>query len=786
MTKWELKRLKRQLQSNAPFIGPRLRRQAARALAKDGSRSAIQLLAQSLTFSKDEHVHQIAQKTISKIDNQSAINTVCKVWYQTRQQWIGEQIKNQKWVASTPSDLRVFSALQAGKTDTISNGSDKVIPGLILACKDQDTKIAKQAQSCLSTLRKSKTVDALCNEWVNTRDPLLEEAIIQSSYTAKKPIKNRVLTALKVGELDILSNERSHVVGPLLHACEDHDPIIAESAYQVLVSLKTPDSKEEVCRYVIDEDHPKAHKVAKETEYIPQDIHRRALFFFMVKEWDQYESLDFDQRILRAAYITAPPSLRQRILRNIRISGRADWLDAISGSEITIVSQGVANDLVQMLASNRQWEKLWEKVFELPYSASLAAMKTLSPSGWRPSSAEEHRLFNELTQLSNNGLKASPENIIPHIPSAIQRAHVRLVNQRINDLSFSPNRPVIAVCTSGRKIALWDFHFGEKANIISGFDHSLGEVAFCGENQLVFAERTNSSADCSTYLFRENEVTRVYQQKGSVTALEPVGKDRMLVGGRDFTITLLNLEEGRAISKTRQLNYWPRAFSPITNDRKLALLHYGIEIISLDDNLQKIAELSPYQWKHGVIHCAAFSTQNDAVIAGTFKGEVYILPLPFNHATYQVLNQHQQRIQGIEFLKKHNLVVSADASGEVQMMGWANRKMLGKIRTNGKQLTSLHISPDGSFMALGDSDASVSLWDLRCLDIPDMLKNPLIDSSPNHLAALRSVIENKSINQGIRNTLIYLERILRHRFRFDVEISSVTEIKSGEYDIEIE
>jgi HEAT repeat protein len=189
MTKWELKRLKRQLQSNAPFIGPRLRRQAARALAKDGSRSAIQLLAQSLTFSKDEHVHQIAQKTISKIDNQSAINTVCKVWYQTRQQWIGEQIKNQKWVASTPSDLRVFSALQAGKTDTISNGSDKVIPGLILACKDQDTKIAKQAQSCLSTLRKSKTVDALCNEWVNTRDPLLEEAIIQSSYTAKKTHK---------------------------------------------------------------------------------------------------------------------------------------------------------------------------------------------------------------------------------------------------------------------------------------------------------------------------------------------------------------------------------------------------------------------------------------------------------------------------------------------------------------------------------------------------------------------------------------------------------------------
>ena len=786
MTKWELERLKRRLKSNAPLIGPRLRRQAARTLAKDGSRSAIQLLAQSLILSKDERVHLIAQSTISKIDNQSAINAVCKVWYQTRQPWIGEQIKKKGWVASTPSDLRVFSALQAEKPDTISNGSDKIIPGLILACNDQNPKIAKQAKSCLTTLRKSKAIDALCKEWVSTRDPLLEESIIQAGYIAKNPIKNRVLTTLKVGKLDILSNEKDPVVGSLLQACEDRDPSIAERAYQVLISLNLPDSKEEVCRYVIDEGHPTAHKVVKETGYIPQDIHRRALFFFMIEEWDQYEAFDFDQRILRAAYLTATSSLRQRILRNIRTSGRADWLNAISGSKITIVSQVVAIELVQMLAENRQWENLWEKVFELPYSASLFAMKILSSSSWRPRSDEDHRLFYELVSLSKNDLETSHENIVPHIPIAIHRAHVRIVNQRINDLSFSPNRPVIAVCTSGRRIALWDFHFGEKANIISGFGHSLGEVAFCGEDQLVFSERTNSTADCATYLFRKNEVTRIFQQKGSVTALEPIGKDQVLIGGRDFTISMLNIEEGKVTSRTRRLNFWPRAFSPTTYDRKLALLHYGIEIISLDDNLQKIEEFPPYQWKHGVIHCAVFSPKNDAIIAGTFKGDVYIIPLPFDLANYKILTQHPQRIQGIEILKKHNSIITADASGIVQMMGWANRKMLGKIRTVGNQLTSLNISPDGSYMALGDSDASLSLWDLRCLDIPDMLKNPLSDSSPNHLAALRSTIDNKSINQRIRNALVYLERILRHRFRFDVEISSVTEIKSGEYDIEIE
>ena len=267
--------------------------------------------------------------------------------------------------------------------------------------------------------------------------------------------------------------------------------------------------------------------------------------------------------------------------------------------------------------------------------------------------------------------------------------------------------------------------------------------------------------------------------------LKELGSELKATGPERARI-LRMIEEGKVTSRTRRLNFWPRAFSPTTYDRKLALLHYGIEIISLDDNLQKIEEFPPYQWKHGVIHCAVFSPKNDAIIAGTFKGDVYIIPLPFDLANYKILTQHPQRIQGIEILKKHNSIITADASGIVQMMGWANRKMLGKIRTVGNQLTSLNISPDGSYMALGDSDASLSLWDLRCLDIPDMLKNPLSDSSPNHLAALRSTIDNKSINQRIRNALVYLERILRHRFRFDVEISSVTEIKSGEYDIEIE
>jgi WD40 repeat protein len=122
----------------------------------------------------------------------------------------------------------------------------------------------------------------------------------------------------------------------------------------------------------------------------------------------------------------------------------------------------------------------------------------------------------------------------------------------------------------------------------------------------------------------------------------------------------------------------------------------------------------------------------------------------------------------------------------VHFTGWANRELLGKIDSPGERLTSLHVSPDGSFMALGDEDASLSLWDLRVLDIPELFSIPFARSTPNHLAALDLLSEENSLPTSLLNTLAYIERLLRYRFRYDIEVSEVPRIKSGEYAIEIE
>jgi hypothetical protein len=93
-------------------------------------------------------------------------------------------------------------------------------------------------------------------------------------------------------------------------------------------------------------------------------------------------------------------------------------------------------------------------------------------------------------------------------------------------------------------------------------------------------------------------------------------------------------------------------------------------------------------------------------------------------------------------------------------------------------------------MAIGDSDASMSLWDLRPLDAYFLLTQPLARAVPAHLATLDNLRDlfasTPDLDPRAAHTLAYAERLLRHRFRADVEVETGFTIQAGEFDIEIE
>lgn len=805
MNRYQIMRLKERLYSRIPLIGRWLQQRTARELARDASGDALEALAYTIDAHPNKKVQAIARQAIENASRPTQINGICQAWSETRSTWLGQQIRQHGWVATTPPLVRMLSALLTGKLDAVTESESNLIEPLLNACQDADPWISQNAHQCLRQLHNPALVDAFCALWAASRAPFLEEILLQSSYQARRSPILRMLTALKVGNLKTATHARAEAIPYLLQATNDPDAQISERAHQSLRQLHHPETQDALCQLAVETGNPLALQVALQAGYAPSDLYQRAMFYFLTSQWPAYLALDLDQRVLRSAYETASSELRQRILEQVRQSGRAELLAAIASRRVVVHSPQEADFLVRLLSEQGNWERLWAKIFEFPLTVSVQALRILSQQNWQPNAEDECIIFAELTALAQAELELSPANL--SLPPAMLRARVGLSTGSINELAFAPRQPWIAVGSSGRKMALWDFQRAQRVQLLGGFAHSLGEVAYTNSGELLVAERTQSHEICQVYHIRGDQAQPIWQLPGSITALEPLNETHLLVAGRDLSLNLLEVNQVVRPLASCRLKDWARAIRPAPDGKSLAALHKGVDFLTLPE-LQTILdqrqEVGRKYWSEGIARCADYSPDGRMLIVGKFDGQVIWLPVisPSSPPVTrdippQLLVRHPQRLQNIKTLPRRGVIISLDASGQLCFTNWQaaiQSVAAGKTPSSSQQIistreqaNSLHISPDESFMAIGSSDASLSLWDLRVLDALQLFHLPLANGAPNHLAALRLLLgSNLAFGSPMRSTLTLLERLLRHRFRFDIEVSDLLAIQTGEYDIEIE
>ncbi len=704
----ELKRYRRELYSRAPIVGRWIRQWAAEGLVKDGTVGAVRLLAEAVAHSEDARVREIALDALRKLTEWRSVSAACGVWAELRHPRLTALLMERGWVASTPPEVRV-------------------------------------------------------------------------------------LTALKVGQIDVVTGGGEKVVEPLAWACRDADPVIAERAQQALRELRRSEAQQALCRLVIERDHPFAQEAAVAAGYKPKDEQQRALFFFLTEQWDRYEDLDFDRRLLRTAYAVADAELRRRIQQRLRAAGRTDFLTVIAGDDyLDRAAEATPAELellVQTLVANGEWPILWKLVFEVPFTWSARIVTLLADSGWTPDRGKDPVVFSELVALAGQGLPASDQELEQLFPPAVLQAQAR-VPGRINDVAFSPARPVIAIGTGGRKVALWNYQRAERERLLVGFDHSIGHVAFTGDNTLLCAERTNDVyAPCAIYGWsdgqNDEQPARLGNHSGSVTAIAPLGDSRALSAGRDSQVVLWDVREWGQVT-SRKLNPWARAMSVSPDGQRVALLAKGVSLVMLP----RLDRLVGVGSSRSVLRCAAFSADGSTLIAGRFNGDVIV----YGHRGQRnwlmrepnALTRHEGRVEGVEVLHGRSIVVTAGSEGVVRFISLQDREIVGEVRDPLGQVTSLHISPDESFMAVGNSQASVSLWDLRVLDAQSLLEHPFAQAVPDILATLDVLMDNENLPPRARLALKFTDRVLRRRFQFDIELGEAPTIMMGEFDIEIE
>ncbi|MDV7390679.1 hypothetical protein RZS08_04965, partial [Arthrospira platensis SPKY1] len=112
----------------------------------------------------------------------------------------------------------------------------------------------------------------------------------------------------------------------------------------------------------------------------------------------------------------------------------------------------------------------------------------------------ERNILADLGALIAAGLPTETAEMQSLFPLALLQASAR-VPGRINDVSFAPSAPLIAVGTGQRKVVLWDYQTAQRAAVLGNFNRSIGQVAFCDEGWLACSERTNTSAACNLHVY---------------------------------------------------------------------------------------------------------------------------------------------------------------------------------------------------------------------------------------------------------------------------------------------
>jgi hypothetical protein len=719
-------------------------------------------------------------------------NQLCKQWAEKRSKGLESLMMRGGYVATEPLDLAILSALKVGRRELITGSADKLAKPLLQACMDEDLYISEQAGIAIGELESSQrqsVINALCEKWIHSRAPRLEDIIKKGKYVATEPFSSRVLSALKTSQPKLITGLTEEVIGPLLAATEDTDQQIADLAHNALARLSKLVAREEVCRLVLHHDNPTARRAAIEGKYVPQDDYQRALFLFLTAQWERYDSFDFDRRFLLSVYETADQTLRNRIVKQLRASGRTDFLTILAGNDFrkragTMSSEEI-DFLIKMLSRNREWEKLWGLVFDLPLMWSLNVVKLLDKQQWQPASELDRNLLQELIALALAEIVSSEQEFCRLLPPAVRCAGARVVS-RANSVSFSPSEPIVAIGTNARKVVLWNFQRARIEHVIDGFDRSVGRVVFMPNGTLVCAERTNDALNtCTLRIWKNRKLSTLTCNTGSFTAVESIDQSHILIGGRDQSVELWDVATRRAITRCR-FDIWARGLAVSSKRSEAALLYDGVTVISLP-KMDVLASTYRGFWS-GVVRCATFAPDAKAIIAGKFNGEVVVLNQGGGALTLErkALFKHGGQVQSVAILKERSVVISGCSNGKVQFTRWQNRAFVGAVEVPGERLTSLQVSADGDFMVVGDTDASISFWDLRVLDIPMLFTLPLVNAVPNHLAAVSSAIEHRNMKQTIFRALKFIQLILRHRFRFDIEIDEVRSIRKGEYDIQIE
>jgi hypothetical protein len=158
-------------------------------LVEAGDTDAVALLAEYAATERKPDLAQTALASLRSVQHQRAIHQVCQVWLDLRKrgeaypaQVLESLICEQRWVASQPTDLRVYTALLNEVDDAVNLARPEVVRVLLQIYHADDPVLSPRAMKLLGRLREPAAIDALCDAFIERDDALARSLILQHDY----------------------------------------------------------------------------------------------------------------------------------------------------------------------------------------------------------------------------------------------------------------------------------------------------------------------------------------------------------------------------------------------------------------------------------------------------------------------------------------------------------------------------------------------------------------------------------------------------------------------------
>jgi len=742
---------------------------------------------------RDPRIADMAKQVALAFQETNQINALGERWLTSRSPRLEEILKSHNVLPSSPPAVWLLTRLKFGDLESVRRLPVEAVPALISAQNDLDAEIRSRASACLVSISNQDSIDEVCAIWVSTRKKQLAEVIHQGNYLASHPWPVRLRTALLTTRPDIVRQTSASDIPALLEACNDPDSEIAKLAQACAGELVDPDARAALCQRWIDYADPIAREIALKAGYLPEDASQRATFLFLTGQYQLCQQLDFNLSLLRSVYENGSAELRSRLVQTVQESGRSEYLAIFSqperqsslqlSTEETLVSARVHLE-------NQQWARLWDILPGLPPQQAFVYFQAIHASGWQPDSELDRQEYTAMQSLMQSKAIFNRSDLIKILPPAVPQAVLK-ISSRVNDICFSPTEPEIAIVTSNPRLVVWNFHEARIQKTVNGFQHALSRVLWLPEGPILCAERSNTAKPCGVYCITDSSAYCLGHHSGSVTALESSRNGQFITAGRDGKVIFWDKTTFKQVNSA-QVEDWPRNLILSRDHQSVLLLNRSITLLS-QSNLSSPQTISlvPYS-RSGVSksipHTASFVPNSDSFLVGQNNGQIIHYTQPNNSSSYRrkVLLSHPGSIQGIHFLEDRNLLITAGAEGVIKFSHWSDLAPMGAATIPDQQITSMHISPSGDFMATGTSKARMVLWDLRISQIPDILDKSACATSLSEFSTLSELSDLAALPENVRSALQFQNILLRRRYRFDIQIEKTKGIQPGEFDVVIE